>query len=145
MTLRLRLTLVAAAVVALVVAAASVTTYFVMKHELYSQVDATIGQHAADLQREPTDVFRGLSPYAGDFVTFVEPAGGTRGDTQPINTAMRQVAAGHHSYFYRDVSGTDTKGRTLHVGNVQEDILRAIIGLDEAVALVRVEPLYGAD
>ena len=39
MTLRTRLTLVAAGVVAFVVVLASVTTYFVMRHELQSQLD----------------------------------------------------------------------------------------------------------
>ena len=53
MTLRLRLTLVAAIVVAIVVAAASLTTYFVMRHELYSQVDSTLSAHAARLQQDP--------------------------------------------------------------------------------------------
>jgi len=46
MTLRLRLTLVAAGVVAIVVAAASVTVYFVMRHDLYKQVDDSIGAAA---------------------------------------------------------------------------------------------------
>ena len=39
MSLRGRLTLVAAGVVAIVVAMASTATYFLMRHELYAQVD----------------------------------------------------------------------------------------------------------
>src|SRR4029450_3705516 len=35
--------------------------------------------------------------------------------------------------------------RALDVGNVKEDVLRAVIGLEEAVAFGRVEPLHGAD
>jgi two-component system sensor histidine kinase MprB len=117
-TLRLRLTLVAAGVVAVVVTAASLTTYFVMKHELYSQVDSTIAQHAGHLQRDPNDLLNGFSPYSGDFVTFIAPGGGTQGDRQPVDAAMRQVAVGGHGYFFRDVSGTDPRGEVLHVRQV---------------------------
>jgi two-component system sensor histidine kinase MprB len=46
MSLRTRLTLVAAGVVAVVVAIAAATTYFVMRHELYSQVDASLRNDA---------------------------------------------------------------------------------------------------
>ncbi len=46
MSLRTRLTLVAAGVVALVVAIAAATTYFVMRHELYSQVDSSLRKDA---------------------------------------------------------------------------------------------------
>ena len=42
MTLRTRLTLVAAGVVAVVVALACLTTYFVMRHELQSQLDLSL-------------------------------------------------------------------------------------------------------
>ena len=71
MSLRLRLTLVAATVVAIVVASASVTTYFVMRHELYSQVDNELAQHAQD----PRAVFRSFSQFSGDYVTLIAPAG----------------------------------------------------------------------
>ena len=71
MSLRLRLTLVAAVVVAVVVASASVTTYFVMRHELYTQVDKELAQHAQD----PRAVFRGPSPFGGDYVTLCRSGG----------------------------------------------------------------------
>src|SRR5581483_8775864 len=67
MSLRTRLTLVAAVVVAVVVALASASTYFVMRHELYSQVDGELAQHAQD----PREVFHGPSPFSGDYVTLV--------------------------------------------------------------------------
>src|SRR5690348_10340667 len=35
--------------------------------------------------------------------------------------------------------------RALHVGDVQEDVFRAVVRLNEAVALGCVEPLYRAD
>jgi two-component system, OmpR family, sensor histidine kinase MprB len=98
MSLRLRLTLVAAIVVAIVVASASVTTYFVMRHELYSQVDSELAQHAQD----PREVFRGPNPFGGDYVTLVQSGGGQVG-TLPIDNAVRQVARGTRRGFYRDV------------------------------------------
>ena len=118
MTLRLRLTLVAAAVVAVVVAAASVTTYFVMKHELYSQVDATIGQHANHLQQDPGDVFRGVSPFSGDFVTLVDQNGESAGAVLPVDASVRRVAAGDNRVFYRNITAKDTKGQTVRVRQV---------------------------
>ena len=99
MSLRLRLTLVAAIVVAIVVASASVTTYFVMRHELYSQVDTELAQHAQD----PRQVFRGPNPFGGDYVTLVQTGGGAVG-TLPIDNKVRAVARGTHHGFYRDVS-----------------------------------------
>src|SRR5579875_2540064 len=66
-TLKARLTLVAAGVVAVVVALASTATYFLMRHELYSQVDAQLTAHA----RDPHAAFSDLSPFSSDFVAVV--------------------------------------------------------------------------
>jgi two-component system, OmpR family, sensor histidine kinase MprB len=102
MSLRLRLTLVAASVVAIVVAAASVTTYFVMRHELYSQVDKELAQHAQD----PREAFRAPSPYGGDIVTLVGSDGQVVvGGIVPVNRQVRAVAVGTvHSGFYRNTN-----------------------------------------
>jgi two-component system, OmpR family, sensor histidine kinase MprB len=98
-SLRLRLTLVAAVVVAIVVAAASMTTYFVMRHELYSQVDSELAQHAQD----PREVFHGPSPFGGDYVSLINPTGGLAAGLRiPIDASVRTVAAGKHGTFYRD-------------------------------------------
>ena len=51
MSLRGRLTLVAAGVVAVVVVLASTATYFLMRHQLYAQVDGELTQHA--LNQDP--------------------------------------------------------------------------------------------
>ena len=50
MTLRVRLTLVAAGVVAVVVALACATTYFVMRHELQAQLDTSLHSTARTVQ-----------------------------------------------------------------------------------------------
>ena len=99
MSLKLRLTLVAAIVVAVVVAAASLTTYFVMKHELYSQVDSTLAAHAQD----PRTVFR-FSPFSGDYVSIVAPNGDLVRADLPVNAEVRLVAAGKKASFYRDTT-----------------------------------------
>jgi two-component system, OmpR family, sensor histidine kinase MprB len=103
MSLRVRLTLVAAAVVAVVVAAASVTTYFVMRHELYSQVDNTISDHAGNIQRNPDFALRGFNAFVGDYTTLVNTSGQAVGQL-PVDTRVRQVAAGHRNGFYRDTT-----------------------------------------
>jgi two-component system sensor histidine kinase MprB len=109
LSLRLRLTLVAAAVVAVVVAAASVTTFFVMKHELYSQVDAQLAQHAQD----PHGVFRGFSPYSADYVAIVTADGRGGGDAIPIDVSIRQVATGKRASFYRNTSAETERNTTI--------------------------------
>src|SRR5438067_751675 len=103
MSLRLRLTLVAASVVAIVVAAASVTTYFVMRHELYSQVDSTISQHAGRIQADPSFALSGFGPFNGDTTTIVSTNGQSAGRL-PIDAKIRAVAAGSADGFYRDTT-----------------------------------------
>jgi two-component system sensor histidine kinase MprB len=105
MTLRLRLTLVAAVVVAVVVSAASVTTYFVMRHELYSQVDTTLGQYAGQLQTNPTDVIHGFGRYGNDVVQLVDADGSPgAGPGLPVDRAARRVALGNEDGFRRNVT-----------------------------------------
>jgi two-component system sensor histidine kinase MprB len=99
MSLRLRLTLVAAIVVAIVVAAASMTTYFVMRHELYSQVDSTLSQHAGRIQQDPRFAFSGFGPFAGDFTTLISTSGQVAGDSLPIDKNVRAVASGGNGFF----------------------------------------------
>ncbi|HEY5057701.1 MAG TPA: HAMP domain-containing sensor histidine kinase [Gaiellaceae bacterium] len=105
MTLRLRLTLVAAGVVAIVVAAASVTVYFVMRHDLYKQVDDSIGAHAAVLQQDPRAAFHGFNDYAGDNVTLVSPTGPPPppGESDiPITATIKAVSKGTHDGYFRN-------------------------------------------
>jgi two-component system, OmpR family, sensor histidine kinase MprB len=106
MSLRLRLTLVAAVVVAFVVAAASVTTYFVMHRELYSQVDNELAQHAQD----PREVFHGPSQFGGDYVTLVAPSGAFTPGVLPIDKPVRVVATGERGAFFRSVTLKDVQG-----------------------------------
>ncbi len=115
MSLRLRLTLVAAAVVAVVLAAASVTVYFVMQHELYKQVDGDLAQHAHD----PRAALRGLSPFSGDYVTLVGANGDLAGVALPVDASVRAVAAGSRAGFYRDAKAKAVNGETVRL---REDV-----------------------
>ena len=103
MSLRTRLALVAAGVVAVVVALASTATYFLMRHELFSQVDTQIAQHANDRNA----VFGDFSPYAGDYVAVVAPDGSQDNPHNiPIDHTILEVAVGRTHGFFRNVHVT---------------------------------------
>ena len=104
MSLRGRLTLVAAGVVAVVVALASTATYFLMEHELYAQVDAQLAIHAEDSNA----VFGELSPYAGDLVAVIAPDGSVRNEHNlPLHDqAILSVTTGRSHGFVRDIHVT---------------------------------------
>jgi len=101
-TLRARLTLVAAGVVAVVVALACATTYFVMRHELYSQVDTQLNQHA----HNPQVNYEGFNPFQQDFVAKVLSNGQRTFDSDhlPIDADIRAVAAGRRGSFFRSTT-----------------------------------------
>jgi two-component system sensor histidine kinase MprB len=109
MSLRTRLTLVAAGVVAVVVVFASTATYFLMRHELYSQVDTQLQKHASD----PRAVVQNFSPYSGDFVAFVTSDGSLTGDAIPVDSEIRSVAAGKSGGFYRNASAQLQTGQRI--------------------------------
>ncbi|HZC75101.1 MAG TPA: HAMP domain-containing sensor histidine kinase, partial [Gaiellaceae bacterium] len=102
MTLRARLTLVAAGVVAIVVALACATTYFVMRHELYSQVDTQLTEHA----HNPQTNYEGFNPYQQDFVAIVLPDGNRTLNSArlPVDEDIRAVAAGKKRGFFRNTT-----------------------------------------
>jgi two-component system sensor histidine kinase MprB len=99
-SLRGRLTLVAAGVVAVVVALACATTYFVMRHELYSQVDGQLSAHALD----PTENYPDFSPNSSDAVARIY-ADGTLSNPHniPIDQQIVAVADGRRGGFFRNV------------------------------------------
>ena len=113
MTLRARLTLVAAGVVAVVVALASVTTYFVMRHELQAQLDGSLRSTAHSVQAGGRIGFPG--DYGGNLVEVVDPEGNYVASSPGLNlpaTDDRQVLAvagssNAHSGFFRDTTATE--------------------------------------
>jgi len=94
-----------------VVTAASLTTYFVMRHELYTQVDAQLAAHAQD----PHGVFRGFSPFNGDYVAAVTPDGAlvAGSDQIPIDRSIRNVAAGNGGPFFRNATAETESNTTI--------------------------------
>ena len=114
MTLRARLTLVAAGVVAVVVALASLTTYFVMRHELQSQLDSSLRSTAQTVQEE--GLHGGPGDYGGNLVEVVDLSGrivtASQGlhlsaidDSQVLGVARSNDRS---SGFFRDVSAKST-------------------------------------
>jgi two-component system sensor histidine kinase MprB len=104
-TLRARLTLVAAGVVAVVVALASATTYFVMRHELQSQLDGSLKHEAAVIQNDP-GVFQGPEDFGGNAVRIIASNGSVVAESYPVpvDRAVREVARGQRHGFYRDIT-----------------------------------------
>jgi hypothetical protein len=106
-SLRGRLTLVAAGVVAVVVAIAAATTYFVMRHELLTQVDASLLADARSINVNNLD---GPGAFGGNSAEIVRAdktvvATNIRGGL-PVDAAVVAVAAGRQSHFFRDVTIT---------------------------------------
>jgi len=101
-TLRGRLTLVAAGVVAVVVALASTATYFLMRHQLYSQVDSQLIEHA----KNPDANINGFNPYQQDYVAKIFPNGVATSDSAhlTIDSKIKEAAAGERRRFYRDIT-----------------------------------------
>jgi two-component system, OmpR family, sensor histidine kinase MprB len=127
-TLRDRLTLVAAGVVAVVVVLASTATYFLMRHELYSQVDTQLTQHA----HNPSANFEGFNPYVQDYVAIVLSNGSTAPESAPLplSDQIRAVAAGQGRGFFRntEVSARErSTGRTV-VLHLRERVVPIVSG-----------------
>jgi two-component system sensor histidine kinase MprB len=128
MSLRDRLTLVAAGVVAVVVVLASTATYFLMRHELYSQVDTQLTQHA----HNPAANFEGFNPYQQDYIAIVLADGTTTPESAPLplDEQIRAVAAGRQRGFFRntDVNAKErSTGRTV-VLHMRERVLPIVTG-----------------
>jgi two-component system sensor histidine kinase MprB len=111
-TLRARLTLVAAGVVAVVVALASVTTYFVMRHELEAQLDSSLKSTASAVQTTGR-IAVAAGDYGGNNVEVVDSAGNplasSPGVSLPADAHVLAVAnsTDAHSAFFRDATAKE--------------------------------------
>ena len=129
MTLRSRLTLAAAAAVAVAAVLASLIAFLVVRHELLGQVDETLERRAAEL----ASLVRGIDvgpviepPALADVGTLVQliDAGGdvllaqTQGVDLPVTDEAREVASGSESRSFEDteVEGTDLRVLTVGIG-----------------------------
>jgi two-component system sensor histidine kinase MprB len=110
-TLRTRLTLVAAGVVAVVVALACVTTYFVMRHELQSQIDSSLKKEVAAVQVNSA-AYTAPSDFGGNQVEVIDPTGHVQAASFFVKPDARvlAVAAGTHRGFFRDITVSSPVG-----------------------------------
>jgi two-component system sensor histidine kinase MprB len=110
-SLRGRLTFVAAGVVALVVVLASATTYFVMRHELVAQIDTSLRSTAKTVQEFGRI---GAEDYGGNLAEIVNPQGEVASSSGGLNLSYphdRRVLAVASSSdlragFYRDITAS---------------------------------------
>ena len=131
MTLRLRLTIVAAVVVAVVVTAASLTTYFVMRHELYAQVDADLRTHIQSQIANPHPERPSFGNYGDDYVSFFTPNGELQFGLQemPVSDAIKDAIAGRSQRIVYSSS-------IVQDHHVRQAIAPAVVG--GAVVVVRI-------
>jgi two-component system sensor histidine kinase MprB len=131
-TIRTRLTLVAAGVVAVVVALACATTYFVMRHELQARVDNSLHGTAVTVDKN-----LGLIPagyFGSNKIEVIDASGAAIGAPLPVDSQVLQVAHGLRLRgFYRDV--------TFHGSQLREYVAPSAdntVGLvDQAVIVAR--------
>ncbi|MGH3007840.1 MAG: sensor histidine kinase [Gaiellaceae bacterium] len=125
MSLRARLALVAAGVVAVVVAIAAATTYFVMRHELYAQVDASLKKDAYLVNPNNLEAPAG---FAGNLVEIFSTRGIPVANTIPhggrlsFDSSMRAVADGQRHELFQDATVT-RGGTTSHLREFVQPIV----------------------
>ena len=121
MTLRARLTLVAAGVVAVVVALVCATTYFVMRHELRAQLDSSLRKEVLAVQanlgayREPED-------FGGNLVEVIDASGHVQAASSFVTPDARvlAVAAGTRPGFFRDITARSPVGEVFRFRELVE-------------------------
>jgi two-component system sensor histidine kinase MprB len=118
MTFRLRLMLFTAIAIAVTVAGASLATWLIAKHELYSQLDQTLNFQAYS-----------SGPFGGRFTEVIHPDGDVTGWQLPVSQRALNVASGKASSYY-----TDTR-----VGGVP--VRELVVPTDPAGAILTVAPL----
>ncbi len=115
MTLRLRFALAAAGVVAVVVALACATTYFVMRHELRAQLDSSLKKAVAAVQANP-DAYTAAADFGGNAVEVIDRAGHVQAASFSVTPDARvlAVAAGTRPAFFRDIAARNPVGELFH-------------------------------
>jgi two-component system sensor histidine kinase MprB len=150
MSFRVRLTLVAAAAVALAVLAASVAVYFLVRSELRGQLDEALRERAGEVQDEPLGrVFldpRSRFGGARGYLQLVSAAGETRlppgEDVRlPVDGDVLAVARGDADVRFEDaeVAGTHLRVLTvpLNVPGFALQVARPLTEVDRALDRIR--------
>jgi len=114
-SLRARFALVAAGVVAVVVALASVTTYFVMRHELRSQLDNSLKKAVAAVLANP-GAYTTQSDFGGNAVEVIDRFGHVEAHSFSVTPDARvlAVAGGTRPAFFRDLAAHNLAGELFH-------------------------------
>jgi two-component system sensor histidine kinase MprB len=157
-SLRSRLTLVAAVAVAVAIALASVVVYAVVRDELRDQLDERLFARAAQVSRTPLDVRAGqrhgefflrvpqpLLGGPGGYLQLVSASGQTaRADPDavalPIDARTRAVARGDARPFFSEAEVADTHIRILTVPLVEGlalQVSRPLSEVDGALGRIR--------
>jgi two-component system, OmpR family, sensor histidine kinase MprB len=123
-TLRARLTLVAAGVVAFVVVLASLTTYFVMRHELQAQLNGSLKKEVQAVQLHP-GAYSGAEDFGGNAVEIIDQAGNVQAASYSVTPDARvlAVAAGSSRGFYRDITARNQAGQVFHLRELVAPVL----------------------
>ena len=141
MTLRARLTLSAALAVAAAVILASIVVYFVVRSELRGEVDESLSERAAQIERRPYG--QGFPPIPppefggpGGYVQLVAADGSMlrqRGFTVelPVDERTLEVATGDRGTFLEDATVSDTHVRMIVVPFADGLALQIARPLDE--------------
>jgi len=133
-TLRARLTLVAAGVVAVVVALACATTYFVMRHELRSQLSPSLKKEVAAVQANPS-AYTDPQDFGGNAVEIIDRDGHVQAASYSVEPDARilAVANGTGHPFFRDITARNPiDGEVFHLREYVAP-LRSLFGTDGAV------------
>ena len=151
MTFRARLTLVAAAAVALAVVAASFAVYFIVEDQLREPIDTSLRESADQIQHAPGDDARrlifhlksdlgGASGFPQGVLRTGQPVPSAPGAIPlPINARDRDVARGEAGTFLRDatVHGTHVRMITFPVGGGAVQVVRPLTEVDQTLAQIK--------
>jgi two-component system sensor histidine kinase MprB len=106
MSFRLRLTLFAAAAIAVAVTASSAALWIVARHELLGQVDSALVTQARD--GHP-------SPFSRTFTELIGPDGDRTGTALPVTKQMTAVATGKRGQYFSEATVKATNGEEYHL------------------------------
>jgi two-component system sensor histidine kinase MprB len=117
-TLRVRFALAAAGIVAVVLALACATTYFVMRHELQAQLDSSLKNAVAAVQVQAnTGALTATTDFGGNLVEVIDASGHVQAGSYNVTPDARvlAVAAGRRPGFFRDITARYGVGEVLHL------------------------------
>jgi two-component system, OmpR family, sensor histidine kinase MprB len=115
MSFRVRLTLVAAAAVALAIIVASFVVYFVVRGQLVSSLDNSLRDRASEVSHEPPQgifLTRGPDFGTGGYVQVLDPSGacraqGNRDCLLRVSDDARAVARGKKDAYFSEATASD--------------------------------------